>query len=337
MALNKRGKTEIGTVFMWIAIALVIAYVANFNGFQGTVNNMFMAAPSAPINGVPLSSGQCPTDGTSTYTLNVQDALTSTATDVSASYYIFNGNKLIKEGTTGSDGTVSVDVACGKDYELLLLNATTDTGYYSKVIDLNARISEDTINAGLIGFGQAKILGVENPAANSDSWEQWNVNLPANTVKQFNIKFVSNRTEDGFNKPVIMCQANISAISSVTLSTFSDGTPVTVVSTLPKRITATSGYQYYAWEYGKMLTPTSGVVTASGSITSLSSATPSTTDYMTCILVDQATWATSGYKTSTSVADGFKTGPENTETLGDVGGIDFNTAATANLTYGGNY
>jgi len=93
---------------------------------------------------------QCPTDGTTTYTLNVQDELATTATNLDAEYFFFNGNKLIKEGTTGSDGTVNVDVACGKDYNLLLINTTAGSGSYGKVIELKARSSDDTVNAELV-------------------------------------------------------------------------------------------------------------------------------------------------------------------------------------------
>ena len=47
---------------------------------------------------------------------------------------------------------------------------------------------------------------------------------------------------------------------------------------------------------------------------------------MSCKMVDQATWKTSGYKTATSIEDAFKTGPENTQTLSDVGGPDSSDA-----------
>lgn len=331
MAFNKSGKTEIGTVLAWVAIAVVIAYVANFGGFQGTVNGWFNS--DKDVGPTPLQTDTCPTDGTTTYTLNVQDALTSTATNINAEYYVFNGNKLIKEGTTGTDGTVNFDVACGKDYKLLLLNTTTLVGAYSTIIDLSPRISEDTINAELTTFGQAKILGIENPA---DPARAANATLEAGSVKQFNLKFVANQSEHGFNRPILMCQVNVSSIASVSIGSFSDGTPVTTVAVLPKRITASAGYQYYAWEYPKMLTPTVGVIDATGSITALSSAAPRDADAMSCVLVDQATWKTSGYKTTTSITEGFKTGAENTENLADVGGFDA-TASTFAFDNNGGY
>lgn len=335
MAMNKSGKGDLMTVLVWVAIALVVAYVANFNGFQDTVAGWMDKDSSSGSgdNQVDLISANCPTDGTSTFTVNVQDALTSTATNVDSEYYVFNGNKLIKEGTTGSDGTVDVDVACGKDYKLLLLNTTADDGAYSKIVDLKARISEDTVNEELVRFGNAKILGIENPA---DPSRNANVSLSAGATKNFDIKFVANLTDRGYNKPIIMCQVNISSIQKVELGSFSDGSAVTAVTALPKRITASAGYQYYAWEYPKMLTPAQGVITASGSITALASVTPSELDSMTCKIVDQATWKTSGYKTTTSIEAGFLTGPENTETLADVGGADSSTASY-NFVHSGGY
>ncbi len=332
MALNKNGKTEMTTVLAWIAIALVVAYVANFNGFQETVGG-WLGSSNSGSGSDSLVTDTCPTDGTTTYTLNVQDALTSTATNIDAEYYVFNGNKLIKDGNTGSDGTVTVDVACGKDYQLLLLNTTADDGAYAEIIDLKPRISEDTINAELVRFGNANILGIENPA---DPARNSNVSLSAGATKNFDLKFVANQTDRGYNRPIIMCQVNISSISGVSIGSFSDGTAVTSVATLPKRITATGGYAYYAWEYPKMLTPKQGVVTASGSITALASVTPSTADSMDCIIVDQATWKVASYKTASSISEAFKTGPENTETLSEVGGDDA-AASSYEFTNAGGY
>jgi hypothetical protein len=327
MVLGKGAKTQFGTVLVWIVILGVIAYVFNFGGFQGKVNDFLGTgeAGEEDATGVtPEALKNCPTDGTSTFTLNVQDELTSSATNVDAEYYIFNGNKLIKEGTTGTDGTVDVDVACGKDYKLLLLNTTSNTGRYSKILDMKARIAEDTINAQLVEFGQINILGIENPA---DPSRNANVSLPAGATKNFELKFTANETEGGYNKPILMCEALVSNITDINIGSFSDGTPVKELTSLPKRISASSGEQYYAFEYGKMLTPGSGVVSANGNLVASSSATASTTADMTCRIVDQATWKSTDYKVATSVNEGFPTGPENTESLANVGGPDSNAVS----------
>lgn len=316
-----------GTFLMWALIIGVVAYAANIGGFQGTVNNLFGGSSSGSdggsTGGVPTDEALklCPTDGVTTYTLNTQDALTTTATNLDVEYYVFNGNKLIKEGTTGSDGTVSFDVACGKDYKLLLVNTTTGTsngGVYAKTLDLKARIAEDTVNEELVSIGQAKILGIENPA---DPSRNANISIVASQTKQFDIKFSANVTQKGYNQPIILCQANVTSIADVNIGSFSDGTPVKEVTSLPKRVSATAGYAYYGFEYPKLLEPGMGVVTASGSIVA-SATTPSTADSMDCKIVDQATWKTSGYKVATSPEEAFKTGAENTETNADVGGTD---------------
>ncbi len=332
MAIGKSGKTEMGTVLMWVLIIGVVAYAANFGGFKDTVNGFFSVSPSTTPGSQGLTdTGSCPTDGTTTYTLNVQDALTATATNVNGQYYVFNGNKLIKEGSVS--GSTTFDVACGKDYDLLLVNTTASTGAYAKTVKLQARIAEDTVNEKLTRFGGAKILGIENPA---DPSRLANVSIGAGATKQFDLKFVANETEKGYNKPMILCQVNVSSISGVSIGSFSDGTPVKVATSLPKRVTASTGYVYYGWIYDKLLNPTSGVITASGSITAMASVAPATTDAMTCKLVDQATWAKASYKTATSVADGFVEGPENTETLADVGGPDSSTA-TYSFVHAGGY
>lgn len=334
--MNKKGEAKGGTIVMIVLIGLVVAYLGNFGGFADKINS-WGGTDDTGNNGNDLTdttTKDCPTTGISTFTINAQDELTSSATNVDVEYYFFNGQKLIKEGTTGSDGTVDVDVTCGKDYKLLLLNTTAGSGkgIYAKILDVSARISADTLNAELVKFGEGKILGIENPA---DPARLANVSLVAGETKNFYLKFNANATERGYNRPIIMCEVNVSAISSVSIGSFSDGTSVVSVASLPKRITATAGDTYYAWEYPKMLTSNSGLIIASGSITALSSVTPSTTDTMACKMVDQATWKTSGYKTSTSIDEGFKTGPENTETLSDVGGPDASVVSYTYVNAGG--
>lgn len=324
--LNKAGKSDMSQILVWVVIFGVVAYAFNFGGFTDTVNG-WLGDSSAPDMGddepVLTNSANCPSDGTSTFTLNVQDELASTATNLDAEYFVFNGNKLIKEGATGSDGTVDVDVACGKDYKLLLTNTTAGTGagLYSKVLDMKARISEDTLNARLVRVGSARILGIENPADPSGTA---NATLNPGGVANFQLKFSSNFSNRGYNQPIILCQTNTSLIQKVALGSFSDGTEVKTVSKIPNRISASVGHQYYAWEYPKMLKPTDGVIVASGSITALSGAALGEIQVssMSCILADQATWKMPDYKTAETIEAGFPTGPEDTENIADVGGPD---------------
>lgn len=324
--MNKQAKSQAMTIIVIVAVLALVAYATNFNGFADKVGSWGASESQGSAELTDASTKDCPTTGITTYTLNVQDELAATATNVDAEYYIFNGNKLIKEGTTGSDGSVDVDVTCGKDYKVLVVNDSAESGYYGKIIDLQARTSADTVNVELVRYGQALINDIQNPVDLSS-----NITLVRDETQPFNLLFSANASALGYNKPIIMCQANNSAIEKVTISSFSDGTSVGE-ATAPTRISSDAGYKYYAFEYPKMLTPEVGALTAKGTIKVLSSTTPSEADNLRCIIVDQATWTTAGYKTASSIEDGFKTGAENTETLNDVGGPD---ASTVEISYGG--
>lgn len=327
MLKNKKAQKGMSP-FAWIVIALVAAFIF-IPSFNATVKDWF-SGTSTPSTGVGITdSSSCPTSGVTTYTLNVQDELATTATNVDTEYYVFNGASLIKEGTTGSDGTTSFDVACGKNYKTLLLNSTVGSGsggYYAKIVDMNARISQETVNTEIVSVGGARIVRMINPNyVDTGSDANTNMTLSAGQSKSFQIQFEANGTNRGYQNPIILCQGNISSISTIDLSSFSDGTPVKDV-TQPSRISASTGYRYYAWEYGALLKSTSGAVVASGSITATSTA-PATADTIACKIVDQQHWKTSGYKTATSPEQAFMFGPENTETLADVGGTDSSTAS----------
>lgn len=329
MAKSKKAETNGLTIFAIVAIIGLLAYAMNIGGFGDSVNGFF-GKSSTPNE--QLNTNDCPSDGTTTFTIYSPDQLASTATDVIAEYYIFDGDTLYKSGVTSS-GSASVDVTCGKEYKAIALNSTAGlSGAYATEFVLNAKTAKQTETVQLVQVGGAKILGIENPA---DPARNANISLTAGTTKNFDLKFAANVTEKGYNRPVIMCQVNITSIKSVSIGSFSDGSSVVPVVALPKRVSATANYQYYAWEYPKMLNPSIGVITASGSITSQSSITPSSTDTMSCKLVDQATWKKSTYK-SASMASGFVTGAENTETLADVGGPDSATATIA-FNNGGGY
>lgn len=332
MAFNKHGKTEIGTVLMWVLIIGAIAYVADFGGFQDTINNMLGSTQVSPVPGAQAPSGlisatDCPTDGTTTYTINVQDALATTATSRYPEYYIFNGNQLIKEGTLSSTAS-TVSLSCGKDYQLLLVNTTAGNGatHYPVIIDLKARVAQQTVNTEIMLAGDSKIYKIINPLEGASSTYYNNMSIGVSTTKSWEIQFGANHTARAINKPIILCDVNVSEILTISLDSFDDGKKPVVVN-VPKRITATTGRMYYAWEYPGILEPADGVITGKGSITTTSSfPTGTNAQNMTCKLADQAMWKKSNYKTATSIADGFVTGPENTETLADVGTRDSSTA-----------
>lgn len=331
--MNKKGaEMSLATILIVVLVLGLGAYALDLGGFKEKVDNV-LNKPASPSTGSTgpsaATTANCPSSGTTTLTLNVQDALASTATNIDAEYYIFSNNKLFKEGATGTDGTVDVSLTCGSDYKILLVNTTTGSnGAYPKVLDYQARVATDSLNANLDTVGTVKILGIENP---SDPARNSNVSIGAGSAVNFDLKFAVNSTEDAINRPTILCQANSSSIKSISINTFSDGTKV-VSSSIPKRLSPTSGYQYFSFEYPGILSQAQGVRIASGVVTALGTVSPVTNDKMTCIVVDNAMWKKASYKTAASIDDGFTISMENTESNSDVGAAD----SAPNYLYFGN-
>jgi len=325
---SKKAATNAWTI---VGVAIVIALIAYavVPSFQSKVDGLFGKTDSTPAQ--QLITDTCPSDGTTSWTIQTPDALASTATNVNAEIYIFDGDQLVKSATS-SAGSASADLTCGKVYSAIALNTTANSGAYGAKFSLDSKQAKQTATVKLVQFGGAKILGIENPA---DPARNANVSLSAGATKQFEIKFAGNTTEKGYNMPIIMCQVNVTSIKAVSIGTFSDGSAVVPVTNLPKRVSASANYQYYAWQYAGILDPTKGVISASGSITAQASITPSTADSMSCKLVDQASWKKANY-VSASLDNGFAIGAENTETLADVGAPD-STAATLSYVHAGGY
>jgi hypothetical protein len=322
MAYNKNGESQILTILVWVAIIGGALYLLNIGGFQAKVNGIFTNSDSGNNNGnvnLPTDTSNCNADKVTTYTINVQDALASTATSVYPEYLIFNGNMLVQEGTLSSSDK-TVELTCGKDYSMLLVNTTTSSGAYGKIVDLQARLAQQTINEEIVRFGGAIINGIVNPSDTSAVGVQ-NMTLLASGNHDFNVVFRENVTEKGYNKPILMCQGNQTSIQNIALIGFSDnsgavqGTPYTQAV---KSVQANSGYIYYAWEYPKMMTQQTGPVTAKLNAQATNSA-PAVGDGITCVVIDQADWKTSNYKTATSIDQAVKVGPENAETNSDIG------------------
>jgi hypothetical protein len=334
MAMNKHAEAKLGIIPM-VLIILAVAYLF-VPSVQTSINGLFgkgSVAPAAPSNqgNAPIltDTKDCPTSGLTTYTITVRDALATTATSLYPEYYVFNGNQLIKEGTLSSTAN-TVSLSCGKDYKMLLVNTSAGAGnaLYAKVVDLKARIAAQSVNEQMVVAGTGKINKVINKLEGASSSAYNNMTLGTIQTKGFQIQFSANQTAKGYNRPIILCQANVTEIQRVDFNSFDDGTKV-VAAAQPTRISTTGGYKYWAVEYPKMLDPKQSVVTLDASLTSTATGpVAAATSYMSCIMVDQATWKIANYNAATSIEEGFKTGPENTETNADVGGPD---AAAATL------
>ena len=308
--MNKKGFQVTGGVVIIVGIVLVLAYT------QGYLDFIFQ--PAEPVLPV-LPTSQCPSSGLTEVTLNTQEALASTATDAMVSYYVYDNGVLVKEGTSGSDGEVSFDLGCsiGQKYTMLVVNESTSSGYYPQTVTVDATKSTDVHNLKMYEYGEIALgyVGSYADPARGD-----NIYAGLGKTCEFEISFSENESASAFNKPLIMCLANVSSVIDVTM----DSTIVTeAAAKKPIRLSAKTGYQYYAFEYDTLLKSTDSGPKITGKIEFSASTTPKGADNFSCLIVDQATFKVAEYKTL-SLSDGFLQATENTETLADVGAPDSN-------------
>lgn len=305
---NKIGAMTGGTVVL-IVLALVAAYM-----FVPAVQDIFK--PAAP----EVAVGRCPSSGLTEVTLNTQEALASSATNAEVDYYIYDGSVLAKQGST-TLGTVSFDVECGvgKTYQMLVINETVAHGFYPKTVTVDASGATDIHNLKLYQYGE---IGLSSIVSSADPTGATNISGGQGKTCGFTLTFANNESASGFDKPLILCQVNTTAITDLTM------TGVTEASTKrPSRIGPTTGMKYYTFEYPSMIKSTDAGIKISGKIQFSTSATFSDalTNNMTCKIIDQTKYQVAEYKTL-SLTDGFILAAED-ETTTDIGAIDSNTQA----------
>ncbi len=201
---------------------------------------------------------------------------------------------------------------------MLVINesVTNGLGIYPQILTVDASGPTAVHNIQTYEFGDAHIANI---GSSVDPAESHNVSGGPGKTCGFVISFANNESSSGYNKPLIMCMTNTSAIVDVYLNGV---TPAD--SKAPIRISAESSKEWHTWELDRMLKSTEGAVKLTGTI-EFSSKTPidDETDNMTCVIVDQATFKLAEYKTL-SLNEGFVEAAENTETRAEIGGFDSN-------------
>ena len=311
MIKNKKGAMT-GGIAILIVIGIVAVYMLNIGGIQDI--ELFKKQVTTD-NGV---TSRCPSSGLTEITLNAQEALASTATDSGVSYYVYDNGALVKEGETGADGAISFDLGCGvnKRYTMLVLNETAASGSYAQTVTIDASGPTDIHNLKTYEFGQ---MNIANIGSSSDPAEGSNVSGGAGKTCGFVITFANNETSSGYNKPLIMCEANTTSVTDININGVTKAD-----AKKPTRITSTAGKQYHVFELDRMLLSTEGAVKLTGTIQFSASNAPDNSDgsdNMTCMIVDQAKYKKAEYKTL-SLSDGWVTAAENAETVNNTGARD---------------
>lgn len=320
--MNKRGEVKAGTIVLVVVALLVVGIATGYID----LSKFGKSTPAPPQNG---GTGICPDTQLSNVYINTLKALTTTPTSATATAYVYDGGtKFVATGTTSSTSS-AISLACGKTYKAIVLNETAGVGngYYSTTQDIITDQATKTYNLELYQYGSVRIINIKNPV---DPAGLNNISASIGAVKDFTIQLSENYTQTAFNKPIILCQVNTTSVTQLTL-----GGETTPVVSLPKRVSASTGYQYYGFVINRMYKSTDALLEVPGKITFSSSIAPSASDSMTCKVVDQATYRKSNYQL-VDLSTAFTEGAENVESLADVGGPD---SATASLYFvnGGGY
>jgi len=317
--MNKAGKAlSTGVILLLVAVA-VFAYATDLGGIKTFLT---------PDEEVEVPVGRCPSSGLTEVTINAQEALASSATDAEVTYYIYDNSVLIKEGSTTA-GTVSFDIECGanKRYTMLVINETVLRGFYPETVTVDATGATDTHNFKLYEYGA---VGLSSIVSSADPTGGTNISGGAGKNCGFTLTFANNESASGFKDPLIICRANSTAISDISMSGVTEVSAKKPIREITN-IRSTAGHQYYTFEYPGMLKSTDSAVKVSGQVLFSASATftDQATNNVTCVIVDQTEYQVAEYKTL-SLAEGFLVAAED-ETLTDVGAVDSNHAT---LMYG---
>lgn len=312
--MNNKGAAISGGMILLFVAALVVVYMF-VPSVQDTVDGIFQ--PGEEIT-PPVGESKCPSSGLTEVTLNVQEALASTATNKNVNYYAFDDGTLVKDGETGADGTVSFDLGCAanKKYTILILNETAASGCYPETVTIDASGPISVHNIEVYEFGQAKL---SNVGSSVDPAETHNVSGGAGKTCGIVLTFANNESVSGYNKPLIMCQANTTAVTNIIWNGATEAD-----EKAPVRVSASSGFAYWTYEIPRMIKSTEGAIKLTGTIEFAASKSPKASSNMTCKIVDQATFKVAAYKTL-SLEEGFLEAAENTETRAEIGATDSET------------
>lgn len=305
--MNKKGAAINGGVLILIVIALVVVWT------QTTFLQDLLGQGDIEPNGVP---GNCPSSGLTEVTLNTQEALAATATDSYHQYFVYDSDGiLVTTGSGGSDGQSVFDVQCGvgKTYDVLVFNETAAVGFYAQTFSIDADDATFTENLKTYEYGA---VDISNIGSSADPAGTSNVSSGLGKTCGFTITYTVNETASAFNKPLIMCESNITSVTDITMSGV---TPAD--SKKPTRISTATGRRYWVFEQDEMIKSTDAAQKVSGKIQFSATTTPLTLlGNMTCRIVDQTEFKKSEYQTL-SLNEGFIEAAED-DAKSDIGAID---------------
>ena len=297
-----------------LVVLVVFAYSTNLLGIKDMVDNFGKGVPIEPT-----AVSKCPSSGLTEVTIQTGKALATTATDAIADYYVYDGDKFVTTGNSGSDGKSVFDVGCevGKTYKAIVVNETLYTGYYPEFITIKASSPTDVHSFKMYTYGEVKIVGMSNGVTDFGVADNdWIGGAGAGKVCDWKIGYTINETTSAFNKPLIVCEANATAVTDITLNGV-----IKANAKAPSRLTPAAGSAFYVFEQDKLLTSEESQQTLYGKIQFGSTAPKAGDSTFKCRIADQAYYKMADYKTL-SLENGWKLSAQNDETITNIGAQD---------------
>jgi len=201
-----------------------------------------------------------PSDLKTTITLNTQDKLATSPTDVTTDYFVFtSGGAFLSNGQTSS-GTDSFTVPTGGNYKIIaFLDSVTEflpveATFSTDGADPTKR-SVQTVNLELYKSSNATISTVRDPV-DLDG----NVTCTAaNSACHFDVLFYATTSLATIGKPVIEIDVNSTAFDDITMSGLSE-------VPCPSRLTTESARTNWCFATGKDIPSSEGIVMYSGTL-----------------------------------------------------------------------
>jgi len=260
-----------------------------------------------------------PSTLTTTITLNTGDALATSATQTTVKYYVFtaSGNYL-KEGTTSS-GTASFTVPTAGNYKLIAYYDEAGTDYLPMEVSFSTDGSNpegravQTVNMDLYKESNATISAVRDPV-DLDT----NITASAGASVDFDVLLKATTAYAALNKPVIVVDVNSSEWQDVSMSTLSE-------VTCPSRLTSGSQREKYCFQYNSPVLSSEGIQMFSGNLVADSANAPVSNSQVNITVIDAGLYIEPNYKTSGYSA--FKQSAlQNPLSKADVGATDSSTS-----------
>ncbi len=300
--MNKLGKAN---PVIWIAVVLIAIYFAYSAGYIGG------PADDGVDDELVPSDLQCD------LILKFKDELSTTDTNVNASYIMFNGDgTFFDSGEAGDDGKDTVTARVNTDYDIWAYNKLGESsGYLAKKFSANCgNKPKHTVTTKLVLRGGLTLSAMDDPVDLNQ-----NISGTAGATEEFRAKWKVNVSNSGVRKPIIVYETNgtRTVIEDITITKAdSAGGKYTEIPCPGRKDPSLVEHTLYCFQRDSDAYATDGTI-ITYAVVKIGSTAPGDLSWIQGQLIDTALYLEPGYST----IDGIKFGAED-EQENLLGGAD---------------